>query len=603
MEEEAALPRVDELATARREIADLKQVLVQTLLHENLEWDDLPQGFQDDRDLVTAAVRGEKVNWYTLPKRWKADVGVAIAAMQAQPKPIGGRVLPGTCKRKYPVVAWKDLPMNCKTNLDVATAALLAEGGPIWEELPVWLRGDPDLMSFALQRGRLRWEDVPTELRGDPDVMFLALKRGRILWEDVPTELQQNHRDIAFYGVKHEQISADDCPCLDPAFFRDAIEEDKIDWNLLPTELRNDTGFARSITRFTNTVTARKILNHFPELHSDRTFWLRMLDLVPPSDGDIDHFNSLPRLLRDFASPEIFADREIMQRECIKYADVVTLVHPTLGNDRDFLAAVLNQNPGALQHVSHVVQLLYPDLVVGALAPLGRIDYSDCMDHSFELLRVERAIAPSFWEDRSFVLSWVKAGLGFPPVELFPREVRMMWTVDKELFYLTAKHSESKVSILAFERWADASLRNDKPFMLQVVQCKPALFDVASENLQRDLDLAITAFAGPSALAEEHMTRLHFNGLDDVVNELVRSIRERLDWHDTFVATLLRGMSASPTNSTASTPLNLSLLNQGAETSVVYKKLIADFLNVPTGSELRLLRRAHEHVCDAIALW
>lgn len=54
-----------------------------------------------------------------------------------------------------------------------------------------------------------------------------------------------------------------------------------------------------------------------------------------------------------------------------------------------------------------------------------------------------------------------------------------------------------------------------------------------------------------------------------------------------YVDVLLPGMSRFADSS--SSPL--ALLDQGAETSVVYRKLLAELLGVPTGNELRQLRQ------------
>jgi len=69
-----------------------------------------------------------------------------------------------------------------------------------------------------------------------------------------------------------------------------------------------------------------------------------------------------------------------------------------------------------------------------------------------------------------------------------------------------------------------------------------------------------------------------------------------METHDTFFRTVLRGMSQS----VDSLGSGLSVLNQGTETSVSYKKLIAQYLDVPSGSQLRMLSRASDNITWAM---
>jgi len=44
-------------------------------------------------------------------------------------------------------------------------------------------------------------------------------------------------------------------------------------------------------------------------------------------------------------------------------------------------------------------------------------------------------------------------------------------------------------------------------------------------------------------------------------------------------------------------------LNQGVETSIVFKRLIAQYLDIPTGKRLTLLRRAYSNLSEAMKDW
>ena len=64
-------------------------------------------------------------------------------------------------------------------------------------------------------------------------------------------------------------------------------------------------------------------------------------------------------------------------------------------------------------------------------------------------------------------------------------------------------------------------------------------------------------------------------------------VQDKLKTHDAFVKGLLCGMSPY-----SGPECQLSLLQQGQETSMALKKLIGEYLGIPSGKEVELLRRA-----------
>jgi len=77
---------------------------------------------------------------------------------------------------------------------------------------------------------------------------------------------------------------------------------------------------------------------------------------------------------------------------------------------------------------------------------------------------------------------------------------------------------------------------------------------------------------------------------------------KELEMHKTFFSTFLSGISSRVDESGAGRS-SLSVLNQGAETALGYKKLTAQYLDVPTGKRLRLLRHAHRNLTVAMKEW
>jgi len=139
--------------------------------------------------------------------------------------------------------------------------------------------------------------------------------------------------------------------------------------------------------------------------------------------------------------------------------------------------------------------------------------------------------------------------------------------------------------------------------MVQSIERFFSLHTHASDLLWRKHgdELEAAALSASPAFAQKQMLRLNFDGNDALIEEVRADVRHCLERYDLFRSTILPCMLT--TQSVAETKSNLSLLNQGPETSVVYKKLIAGYSGVPTGKQLRRFRQAHLSLCDAVAPW
>jgi hypothetical protein len=117
--------------------------------------------------------------------------------------------------------------------------------------------------------------------------------------------------------------------------------------------------------------------------------------------------------------------------------------------------------------------------------------------------------------------------------------------------------------------------------MLQVVELNSDLFFEAYEALENDFDLTVTALA--SSLPYDNFSPMAFSFFEkrrnnlDYFEEMRTKIQEKVRAYDTFMKVVLVGMSLGNESCC------LTLLNQGAETEVGYKKLIAEYLDVPYG--------------------
>ena len=150
-----------------------------------------------------------------------------------------------------------------------------------------------------------------------------------------------------------------------------------------------------------------------------------------------------------------------------------------------------------------------------------------------------------------------------------------------ELFLLIAENDHD------FDTFGCCSqeLRADKDFMMQAVKLCARLFHTASDALQTDFDLAVWAFANCPWFCYEESRQGQRPETMFFLRVTETRIRKKLLAYDIFVQTVLPGMSMY-----AGSQCRLTLLNQGTYTSLVYRKRSAEYLDIPTGTELGRLR-------------
>eukprot|EP00978_Attheya_sp_CCMP212_P030250 scaffold110542_cov52-Attheya_sp.AAC.2 len=126
------------------------------------------------------------------------------------------------------------------------------------------------------------------------------------------------------------------------------------------------------------------------------------------------------------------------------------------------------------------------------------------------------------------------------------------------------------------------------------------MYSKAGGEAKADHVVMTTAFAS-LPMAVDRMTELHLKGLDHEIKDYLLFIRRQLVPFETFSVCILGDMLS--TQSAEDSGSYLTLLNQGIETSNTYKKLLAEYLGIPTGSWLRRLQQAERNVLEAIKPW
>ena len=138
---------------------------------------------------------------------------------------------------------------------------------------------------------------------------------------------------------------------------------------------------------------------------------------------------------------------------------------------------------------------------------------------------------------------------------------------DREVFLAVAQSRE----IFLFEE-ASKKLRGSKEFLKEAVTHNiSVLYSATTAALQADPDLLLIAIARSRVFARSELIR-NDNRRRDVATQLKRDTAARLEFRETSVKAVLRGMMTVPLPTESNRNDNdinyLPLLNQGTETSI-----------------------------------
>lgn len=306
------------------------------------------------------------------------------------------------------------------------------------------------------------------------------------------------------------------------------------------------------------------ILARFPELAHDASFWMTV---VNSGLASVD-------LLADEASTEILENKQVMLAACQKDYRVYDVLCAPLNQEVDWVEAALGQTPDALCYIPAFVQRLYPELVANSIRQASPHRNAAWFEY----------VGEELWSsNRQVTLAWLSIG-GEYLQDKFPFHFRD----DEELMLLVAEHNWSEFG------FASERLRSNKLYMLQAVTRNGVLIFDAVGELGRDFDLAMIAFSNTTDLIESYdeddTGNVHF------LHSFERHVQEKLQEHANFLL-FLGGISrACSDEEPPGTVVSLPLLNQGQETSLIYKRLVQEYLGVAIGPELERLRVVYSNL-------
>lgn len=147
-------------------------------------------------------------------------------------------------------------------------------------------------------------------------------------------------------------------------------------------------------------------------------------------------------------------------------------------------------------------------------------------------------------------------------------------------------------------------LLRDKDFILQALDLDGRVLRFAHSSLRQKPDIQVVAVANydkniPSGTTSS--IQQCFGGCINIP-DLARYTEDRLKVHHNFCQCFLPGIGIPRPHQPPQLRSKLRMLDCGVETSEAFKRLIAEYLGVPLGQELAMLRRASANLVHASTL-
>jgi len=324
-----------------------------------------------------------------------------------------------------------------------------------------------------------------------------------------------------------------------------------------------------------------------PECREDAQVWTRILSSPWWSGGTTQEwpFHEAPESL--------FSDTIALTQILANRPELLPQIPATLLMNKEFLQQVIDKEASLLMHLPQHPQYAFPELILDNLTCFFQ---GERYEKEAKML-MEQCI-PEIKSNPSFAKAWFAAGGPFL-VDSFPTSFKD----DRDFFWCIAENPANNPRFAPYSfQHASPRLKDDRDLILRAVQTNPYVLFKASTRLQRDVDVVILAIGccgSDSFFPQEYMHK-HTEDrrwLNQLYSHCVSILRQR----EIFVTTILPCLSlVRPANNTSNTNNNthqgggcpLTILNQGPETSQVYKRQLAEYLDVPIGKRLKYFRQA-----------
>jgi hypothetical protein len=420
------------------------------------------------------------------------------------------------------------------SNLDFMRDVVLAKagGGPMWKLAPPTLQQDPDLLLQALKNG-LSLRDVPFPFCDDWDFLQRALQINASLYLQLLPPMQAK-------------------TCL----AREAI-----------------------VSEASTAEIHSKALRHCPSLKSERQIVLSLCQR-----GDVEY---LSELLAFPTSVPFIDDLEIMKVAIERDSNLLSMASPRLQVAPQLILVSITPISAwdTLKSISSTLIRQHPEIPIRAVQKSVARNLRYLPGH----------IPDDIWgTSRDLCLAWLQRGgrvlEAFEPLLV----VQPPYTEeDLELPLAVAKYNWSECY-----KVGDALLRN-REFLLRALNMDGRILRFAPLPLRQEFDIQVMAVANhnnnirtSTANSTTTLVATTLGGSIDLPR-LHTQIQDKLRLQKTFCQDFLRGIAISRPHQPPQLRSQLPMLDRGVETSQAFKRLIAEYLGVPLGRSLALLRQAH----------
>ena len=564
------------------------------------------------RVLLDAVKRDAKQTWPTLSESQRRDKEFVLAALSSQSLPSKNSLE-------------RSIPQSLRFDRDVVLAWVARED---FENLyyqrhlypPGCLTGDKEVMMAYCQKIPRSLQECSEELCNDYDVVQAAITLQGLELQYASLRLQQDE-SLVRLACQTQGRALEYCPpgqvrnklTADKEFMSMVLrndggpmlklcsEEMRHDPELLlealtfgmhvrdvPKEIWHDRSFLVQAIQRNATLYTELVHTTPQELHSQQSIDLAIAAVTAPN-ATMDIFKTCLRncpalaqnrqavlaicqhsnetdkdWMTEFLQSSNFQDdKEIMLAAVQQDCRLFTSASDRLRQDVDIILASITDGSAwtMLKTIAWSIQRVNPELT------------AKCIQHVNQrnLRYVPAHVPEEAWQQRCVCLAWIRRGGRI--LEAIERQL------DEELCLAIAESNWSE-----FHKCGETLLA-DKAFILQAVQKDGRVLRFASSEIQHDFWVVAQAVAN-------HKDSLPLpRGISAA--DFSSSLQQKLDLQKTFMNCFLRGIAIVP-EPTVPPALRspLTLLDKGQETSEALKKLVAEYLGVPVGSQLKLLRTA-----------
>ena len=371
--------------------------------------------------------------------------------------------------------------------------------------------------------------------------------------------------------IKSERIRGH---ILDPSVWLKAfrVKSSRELWQLLPSRLQKDASFVQKLIKeagaYVDVRTVQDIQCELPEIAEAREFWLQL--------GCGAAFVGLPDSLK--------GDKEVViHGSTLEPVTMLKVLRgQTILEDRDVVESLLQSQASVWRVLPNHVRSLYPELIAKAMMDQPSVGVGRTVDNGPPLPR-------DVLVHRDVAIAWCRLNRNLPPT---------LRAQDYGIYFDYLEDPDFMLEVVAYNLYwlkqVSKKLCSDKTFMRRAIEKDARALCWASRSLKKDFELQLKAFSYRPDLPFRFISLSYTKDPESgygLIASFATKLREMLREND-----MLEEIMADAANPLSSG--NLTCLNQGLETTEVYKTTFQAYLlgQRINENELWHFRRASAHL-------